>query len=144
MSMQNGRCSPAVLLDRLLTMHRLAAFFLLTVLLAALLPAAQGEGCRLCGKIGRCCCFLRPAATPRAHCTMQGHGSTCCMAQPVGRPAALRAAHFPSRTTGTFQTLFVTGALDHLAGLVAAARPHRPTRFQPPPPTPPPRSFRLV
>jgi hypothetical protein len=130
-------------------MRRLAALFLLTVLLAALLPAAQGEGCRLCGKIGRCCCFLRLAAAPKAHCAMkggqggQGGHSVCRMARPEGRPAALRASHVPNRTEGTVRTLFATGA-PGLAGLVAAAEPHRPVLFRPPPPTPPPRSFRLV
>jgi len=125
-------------------MRRLAALFLLTTLLAALLPAAQGEGCRLCGKIGRCCCFLRLAAAPKAHCAMNGGHSACRMARPEGRPAALRASHVPNRTEGTVRTtLFATGA-PRRAGLVAAAEPHRPVLFRPPPPTPPPRSFRLV
>jgi hypothetical protein len=124
-------------------MRRLAAFFLLTVLLAALLPAAQGEGCRLCGKIGRCCCFLRPAAAPKAHCAMHGSGSACRMARPEERPAALRASPVPNRTEGTVRSLFAT-AVPGLAGLVTAAEPHRPVLFQPPPPTPPPRSFQLV
>src|SRR4051794_25489667 len=84
--------------------QRCAALLLLVTLLAALLPAAAGEGCRLCGKVGRCCCFAHPAAA-KPHCAAmagsQTPGSACSMQRSANRPAAFRAPQsVPERTAG--------------------------------------------
>src|SRR4030081_3442779 len=88
--------------------HRPIALLLLVTLIAVLLPAAQGEGCRLCGKVGRCCCFTRPAAAPAAsHCAMmQGGRSACSLDRSPPRPAAFRAPRALPERTGALAGLF--------------------------------------
>jgi hypothetical protein len=123
--------------------HRSNALLLLVTLLAALLPAAAGEGCRLCGKVGRCCCFAHPAAA-KPHCAgMSGSQAACSMQRSAARPAAFRAPQ---------------SAPERMAGFAALALPSSPessgsigeTPFRRPAPihhavlTPPPRALRLV
>lgn len=122
--------------------HRAIAFLLLAALCASLVPAAQLEGCRLCGKLGRCCCFARLAAAPKGHCAMRG-GRSCPMTRPAERPAALRTDRIvPQRTSA----LAVLSALrpPEPAGRVAERGAVLLPFFQPSPPTPPPRALRFT
>lgn len=115
-------------------------------LLAALVPVGQGEGCRLCGKLGRCCCFTRLAASPAAaHCsTMRTMRTACSMDRSPVRPAALRAPQTLPERTGALAVLALPGAPES-AGAVAAAGARRPSPLFSSPPTPPPRvDVRLV
>jgi len=123
---------------------RAAAVLLLATLLAALLPAAQGAGCRLCGKVGRCCCFLRPAAAPPAagHCAMGGSSDVCSLTRSAARPAAFRNVETLPERTAAFAVLTLPGAPE-IAGCLGEVAARRPTPFHFSPPTPPPR-LRLV
>jgi hypothetical protein len=125
--------------------HRSVAFLLMITLLAAMLPAGRGEGCRLCGKLGRCCCFPRPAAHPAAaHCAMMNSRTACSMDRSPARPAALRAPQTLPERTGAFAVLAVPGAPES-AGLVTATGARHPSPLFSSPPTPPPRvAVRLV
>jgi hypothetical protein len=128
--------------------HRSVALLLMITLLAAMLPAGRGEGCRLCGKLGRCCCFTRPAAHPAAaHCGMTGMtGMTtpCSLNRSPVRPAALRAPQTLPERTGAFAVLAVPGTPESAGLLAAAAVTRYPSRFSSLPPTPPPRAVRFV
>jgi hypothetical protein len=131
--------------SRLMLRHRSVALLLMITLLAAMLPAGRGEGCRLCGKLGRCCCFTRPAAHP-AHCAMVGgmnNRTACSMERSPARPAALRAPQTLPERTAAFAVPAVPGTPES-AGLAAAAVARRPSRFSSLPPTPPPRAVRFV
>jgi hypothetical protein len=122
--------------------HRALALLLMATLLTALSPWSQGEGCRLCGKLGRCCCtrpMARRAAAP--HC--KAMGTACSMDRSGERPAALRAPRTLPERTGAFATLAPAGAPEP-AGLVTAAGVHPPSPFFASPPTPPPRDLRSV
>ena len=125
---------------------RPVALLLMITLLTALLPV-QGEGCRLCGKIGRCCCFTRAAAKPpmTAHCAMMGKGpAACSMDRSASRPAAFRAPQTLPERTGAFASLFAMPLLPEPALLGAAPQAPRPLRLASAPPTPPPRAVRIV
>jgi hypothetical protein len=121
------------------------ALLLMITLLIALLPVG-GEGCRLCGKIGRCCCFTRPAAKPLApHCAMMGNGpAACSIDRSAGRPAAFRAPQTLPERTGTFASLFAVPSRPEPSLLLAAAQAPRPLRLSAAPPSPPPRALRIV
>jgi hypothetical protein len=121
--------------------HRPAAAFLLLTLLAALLPV--GQGCRLCGRLGRCCCFdwKSAAARPAPHCA--GQGGACSMGRNSARPAAFRAAQAQPERDAAFRSLSLADA-PRPAARVAEARALFPSPFRPSPPAPPPRSLRLV
>jgi hypothetical protein len=131
---------------------RAAALLLLATLLAGLLPAAQGDGCRLCGKLGRCCCFTEatPATAARAataaashtHCDMEGGRAACSLTRSAARPAAFRSAQTLPERTGAFAALALPDAPDAI-GRAGQAGARRPSPFHLSPPTPPPR-LRLV
>jgi hypothetical protein len=74
----------------------------------------------------------------------QGGHSACRVARTEGRPAALRASSLPNRTAGTFATFAAAVSGSPLAGRVATAGAQRPVLFRPPPPSPPPLSFRPI
>jgi len=122
------------------------ALLLMITLLTALLPVG-GEGCRLCGKIGRCCCFTRPAAKPpmTAHCAMMGNGpAACSIDRSASRPAAFRAPQTLPERTGAFASLFAAPSRPVPARFLAAPQPPRPLRLSSAPPTPPPRAVQIV
>ena len=115
-------------------------------LLTALVPV-QGEGCRLCGRIGRCCCFTHPAAKlpMNAHCAMMGKGSAACsMDRSASRPAAFRGPQTLPERTGTFAVRFAAPSRPVPARFLAAPQALRPVRLASSPPTPPPRALRIA
>jgi hypothetical protein len=122
-------------------MHRPIALVLLVTLLAALLPASQGAGCRVSGKAGRCCCL--PAQTA-AHCMMHGRRPACSIDRSAALPAALRAPEMLPERPGAFTALALPAILASCCGLLAATAARRPSPFYASPPTPPPRILRLV
>ena len=125
--------------------QRPIALLLLVTLLAILLPVG-GEGCRLCGKIGRCCCFTRPAAKPAAaHCAMtRGGPAACSLDRSASRPAAFRAPQTLPERTGAFAGLFAAPSRPEPTLLPAAPQAPRPLRLSSAPPTPPPRALQIV
>jgi hypothetical protein len=124
---------------------RAAAFLLLATMAAALSPAGQGDGCRFCGKLGRCCCLVRPAAARPAsgHCAMSAKSGSCSLSRPATRPAAFRSLQTLPEPTGAFAVLSLPRVPD-AAGRVTEAGAQRPTPFHLSPPTPPPRLLQLV
>jgi hypothetical protein len=122
--------------------HRAIAFLLLAALCASLVPAAQLEGCRLCGKLGRCCCFSRLAAAQKAHCAMRG-GRSCPMTRPAERPAALRTDRMVPERTSALAALFALH-LPEPAGRVAEHGAVFLPLVRLSPPTPPPRALRFA
>ncbi|HEX3531106.1 MAG TPA: hypothetical protein VH988_28935 [Thermoanaerobaculia bacterium] len=122
--------------------HRPIALLLLITLLTALLPVA-GEGCRLCGKIGRCCCFTRMAARPAAaHCSMMK--GACSLDRSASQPAGLRAPQTLPERTGDLAGLFAALVRPEPTALLAAPQAPRVLRLAATPPTPPPRVLRIV
>jgi len=130
--------------------HRPIALLLLVTLLTALLPVS-GEGCRLCGKIGRCCCLTRPAAKPAAsHCStmkmMQTMGgpAACSMDRSPVRPAAFRVPQTLPERTGALAGFFAALGRPETARLLSELQAPRPLRLSSAPPIPPPRVLRIV
>jgi hypothetical protein len=125
--------------------YRSLTLLLTITLLTALWPVG-GEGCRLCGKIGRCCCFTRPAAKPRtAHCAMMGGGSAACsIDRSVSRPAAFRVPQTLPERTGAFTGLLAAPSRPEPALLLTALQATRPLRLSAAPPSPPPRALRIA
>jgi len=128
--------------------HRPIALLLLVTLLTMLLPVER-EGCRVCGKIGRCCCFIRLAARPAAsHCSsMQmthGGAAACSLERPASLPAALRSPQTLPDWTGAFARLFAAPFQPEPTLLLAAPQAPRALRLASAPPTPPPRVLWIV
>jgi len=121
--------------------HRAIAFLLLAALCASLVPAAQLEGCRLCGKLGRCCCFSRLAAAQKSHCAMRG--SHCPLTRPAERPAALRTDRMVPERTSALAVLFALHPPEPAGRVTERGAVFLPL-FQPSPPTPPPRALRFA
>jgi len=125
--------------------QRALALLLMSTLLLAMTPWGRGEGCRLCGQLGRCCCFTRLAARPAAAPHCKAMGTACAMGRSAERPAALRAPQTLPERTGAFAALEPPppGAPEP-TGRVTAAGVRLPSPFFASPPTPPPHAVRFV
>ena len=116
----------------------LASLLVLTLLLV-LAPADLGVGCTVCGKLGTCCCKLRPAVAAGSHCAAHA----CPMKAPAPDPEKSPTSQL---RTDRFVLLPAPwpAPVPDFAGRVAENALPVPHSDRFPPPTPPPLLLPLV